>query len=237
MLALHRWVGLVVGAMIVIAAGTAIALNHQDLLMKPEHAAAAKSPFDRYMLSLQVDPKDAKHLLAGTSDGLFRSHDGGKTWEDAVLPVPAEQVVALKADPAHPGVVYAALRTTGVYRSDDGGDVWEEVSLPFEASSAASVQSLDVTAAGLVVLGSGGLYRQHGETWDRVDRPAAEVPTATKRTLQLVYDLHDGHAYGSWGYLVTDAVSAALIGLVVSGYLVFFLRFFKVRRARRRAAA
>jgi uncharacterized iron-regulated membrane protein len=236
MLALHRWVGLVVGAMILVAAGTAIALNHQDQLLRPVKAGPATSPYARYMLSLTVDPKDARHLLAGTSDGLFRSVDGGKTWEDAVLPVPAEQVVAIEADPVHPGTVYAAFRKIGVYRSDDAGDLWEEVPLPFNPAEGTTLQAIDVTAAGLTLLTSGGLYQQHGADWAHVAPPASHEAAEAGAGLKLVYALHDGTFWGTWGVPVTDAVSASLIVLVLSGYVVFFARIFKVRRARRRRA-
>lgn len=237
MLALHRWVGLVVGGMILVAAGTAIALNHQDQLLRPVKAEAATSPFARYMLSLTIDPKDPRHLLAGTSDGLFRSVDGGKTWEDAVLPVPAEQVVALKSDPAHPGTVYAAFRKIGVYRSDDAGDLWEDVPLPFNPAEGTTIQSLDVTASGLTLLTTGGLYSQRGSDWAHVAPPAAPEKAEAGAGLKLVYALHDGTFWGTWGVPVTDAVSAALIALVVSGYVVFFARALKKRQARRRRAA
>ena len=78
MLALHRWLGLVAGLMILIAAGTAIGLNHQDWLLRPVKAEAAKSPYDRYVLSTATDPADPLHVLVGTSDGLFRTFDQGR---------------------------------------------------------------------------------------------------------------------------------------------------------------
>ena len=65
MLLLHRWVGLVVGAMILVAALTAIALNHQDQLLKPTTGSAATSPYARYMLSVVADPAHPERLLAG----------------------------------------------------------------------------------------------------------------------------------------------------------------------------
>jgi photosystem II stability/assembly factor-like uncharacterized protein len=185
---------------------------------------------------MAVDPKDARHLLVGTSDGLFRSVDGGKTWEEAVLPVPAEQVVSLKADPSHPGTVYAAFRKIGVYRSDDTGDLWEEVPLPFNPAEGTTIQALDVTAGGLTLLTTGGLYQQQGTHWARVAPPAVQEKAEAGAGLKLVYALHDGTFWGTWGVPVTDAVSVSLIGLVLSGYVVFFARALKKRQARRRRA-
>jgi hypothetical protein len=237
MLMLHRWVGLVVGGMILVAAFTAIALNHQDMLLRPASAEKARSPYGRYMLSVVADPAHAERLLAGTSDGLFRSADGGKTWEDVVMSVPAEQVVALRADDRHPGVVYAAMRQIGVFRSDDMGDVWEEVPLPFHPADGTTIQALDVTPAGLTLLTTGGVWAQSGTRWAHAQPPARRAEADARGPLQLVYNLHDGKAWGQWGVPVTDAVSVSLVGLVLSGYVVFAARLVKTRRARKRAAA
>jgi hypothetical protein len=236
MLMLHRWVGLVVGVMIMIAAGTAIALNHQDLFMRPASGDKATSPYGRYMLSMVADPAHPERLLAGTSDGLFRSADGGKTWEDVVMSVPAEQVVALRADERHPGVVYAAMRKIGVFRSDDMGDVWEEVPMPFNPAAGATIQALDVTPAGLTVLTTDGVWAQSGTRWAHAAPPARQAEADARGPLQLVYNLHDGRAWGQWGVPLTDAVSVSLLGLVLSGYVVFAARLVKTRRARKRAA-
>jgi hypothetical protein len=239
MLALHRWVGLVVGGMILVAAGSAIALNHQDLFLRPVKAEAAQSPYGRYMLSLEADPRQPDHLLAGTSDGLFRSADGGRSWQEAVLPVPAEQVVALESDAARAGVVYAAFRTIGVYRSEDGGELWEEVSLPFNPAEGETIQAMTVSNGALSLLTPQGLYRQAaGGPWRHVPAPQAPARESDARAgLKLIYDLHDGKFWGSWGVWVTDAVSAALIALVLTGYAIFFARALQRRLARRRRRA
>lgn len=238
MLTLHRWLGLVAGLMILVAAGTAIGLNHQDLLLRPVKAQAAKSPYERYMLSAYTSPEDPQRVLVGTSDGLFRSLDGGKTWEDAVLSVPAEQVVALVADPAHPGTVYAAFRAIGVYRSTDGGDLWEDVSLPFSPAEGPTIQGLAVAGDGsLLVATPKGLYRQTGAHWATVPAPVVQQRDDARKGVQLIYDLHDGKFWGTWGVPITDAVSAALIVLVLTGYLLFFTRAIKVRMARKRRLA
>lgn len=229
MMKLHRWVGLVVGLLILVAAGTALGLNHQDWFLGPAKGGAAHNPYERYVLSLWTDPRDARHLLAGTSDGLFRSADGGKTWADAVLPIPAEQVVALRGAGA---VVYAAFRTAGIYKSDDGGDLWEEVSLPFNPAEGTTIQAMDLASSGLVVITPKGLYTQTGVTWQHEPVPTTQQADDARWGLKLLYNLHDGKFWGRFGVPVTDAVSLALIALVLSGYFVFFKRWFRIRRAR-----
>lgn len=241
MLTLHRWLGLVAGLMILVAAGTAIGLNHQDLWkLSPSRSTGVTSPFQKYVLSTAVDPHEPSRVFVGTSDGLFRSLDSGKSWEEAVLPVPAEQVGSLQFDPRQPGVVYVALRSIGVFRSTDHGDIWEELTLPFYPPEGTQVTGLSIAGdGGLLLTTTDGLYRKmaHDEAWQHVAKPTAAISEDSKRWVQLVYDLHDGRFWGSYGVPLTDAVSVALILLVMSGYVLFFGRAIRRRMARRRSIA
>ncbi|MNX74272.1 Xyloglucanase Xgh74A precursor [compost metagenome] len=240
MLTLHRWLGLVAGVMILIAAGTAIGLNHQDAWRRaPQGGAAVQSPFQKYVLSTAVDPSDPRRVLVGTNDGVYRSLDAGQTWEEVVLPVPAEQAGSITFDPHRPGVVYLALRSIGVFRSEDHGDIWEEMTLPFYPPEGTQVTGLSLDGAGRVLIATTeGLYQQAapGGQWRHMAKPAAPKAEDGKQLAQLMYDLHDGRFWGTYGVPITDAVSVALIVLVLSGYFLYFGRVIRVRLSRMRAA-
>jgi photosystem II stability/assembly factor-like uncharacterized protein len=71
----------------------------------------------------------------GPDSGLWRSFDGGETWEDITrhhgLPDGTIGKIGVAASPAKPGRVWAIVEHTkkgGLYRSDDYGDTWEQVS-------------------------------------------------------------------------------------------------------------
>lgn len=68
-------------------------------------------------------------LLVGTAEGgLFRSGDGGATWETAGAGLPGRKVWSLVADPhAAPGALYAGLDGGHLFRSEDGGATWREL--------------------------------------------------------------------------------------------------------------
>jgi photosystem II stability/assembly factor-like uncharacterized protein len=71
----------------------------------------------------------------GPDSGLWRSTDGGETWEDISahhgLPKGTLGKIGVAASPAKPGRVWAIIehrKEGGLYRSDDYGDTWEKVS-------------------------------------------------------------------------------------------------------------
>jgi photosystem II stability/assembly factor-like uncharacterized protein len=67
----------------------------------------------------------------GPKSGLFKSTDGGTTWQPARKGLPAGDLgrIALAVAPSKPGVVYATVEAakTALYRSDDRGESWSEV--------------------------------------------------------------------------------------------------------------
>lgn len=71
----------------------------------------------------------------GPDSGLWRSVDGGETWQEITrhpgLPAGTLGKLAVAASPAKAGRVWTLVEHTtegGLYRSDDHGDTWEKVS-------------------------------------------------------------------------------------------------------------
>ncbi len=86
------------------------------------------APPGEYIVSNIIrDPFDANTLYVGIVDyGLWRSKDGGKTWELASNGMnPNEIVLYMVADPNRKGVIYAATGYSGVYYTTDGGNTWQ----------------------------------------------------------------------------------------------------------------
>jgi photosystem II stability/assembly factor-like uncharacterized protein len=81
--------------------------------------------------SLAIDPRQPDRILAGTSAGhVYRSEDGGDTWNEASpsLPLQGWVVGTLRFDPNVPGRLWAGLRGVWgggmVVVSDDLGTTW-----------------------------------------------------------------------------------------------------------------
>lgn len=90
-------------------------------------------PEDAVVSDIEVKPDDSNVILAATNRGLFRSDDGGKTWQPSNEGLPHEFVQEIAFASSQPNRVYLTLLTTaregrtwngGVYRSDDAGKTW-----------------------------------------------------------------------------------------------------------------
>jgi photosystem II stability/assembly factor-like uncharacterized protein len=124
--------------------------------------------------------------------GVYRSTDGGKSWERVLFVSGEAGAVDLVMDPANPRILYASTwqvkRTpyslesggpgSGLWKSTDGGDTWKDISrakglpgnsiLGIIGVSISPVDSNRIWA--IVEAGDGGLFRSDdgGESWSRV---------------------------------------------------------------------
>ncbi|MCC7264760.1 MAG: choice-of-anchor D domain-containing protein [Candidatus Latescibacteria bacterium] len=103
-------------------------------------------------------------LYAAGSDGLYRSPDGGQTWENVRGPLLGRSVLCLAVDPEDGDRLYAGANA-GLYLSEDAGSSWAKASQP-----AAGVLCLAAGPGGRVWAGTfgQGVYRSpdSGRTWE-----------------------------------------------------------------------
>jgi len=107
--------------------------------------------------SLAVAPSDPRVIYAGSGeglqrpdlsvgDGIYKSTDGGETWEHLGLR-DGQQIPVVLVDPHDPNRVFAAVlghpygpnAERGVFRSTDGGRTWEKVLYRNENTGAADL--------------------------------------------------------------------------------------------------
>lgn len=87
--------------------------------------------------SLAIQPGNSNIILAGVEvftngplPGIYRSSDGGSTWNQVLSGAPGDEVAF---DPANSAIVYATLggptgvTATGFYRSTDSGQTWTQL--------------------------------------------------------------------------------------------------------------
>jgi hypothetical protein len=103
-------------------------------LLVARHAlewTAARRLDGRAVECVAVDPSDPSRIYCGTlNDRVWRSDDGGQSWDAAGLGITHRRVMSLAASAAESdngaAVLYAGTEPSGVFRSTDGGASWTE---------------------------------------------------------------------------------------------------------------
>lgn len=108
--------------------GDALAVLH----LKPDDTIDTHlSLAGKGIMCVAADPVDPHRLYAGGYEhGLFRSLDGGHTWDDVSAGLEHKAVLSLAISgidrPDGRGVVYAGTEPTTLYRSSDDGATWRD---------------------------------------------------------------------------------------------------------------
>jgi photosystem II stability/assembly factor-like uncharacterized protein len=152
---------------------------------------------------IAVDPRDPSRVFVAVlghpygpnqERGIFRSTDGGKTFEKVLYRDENSGGIDVVLDPSNPQTVYAALWEarqgpwengaftgpgSGVYKSTDGGTTWRQLTAGLPNGDLLGRAGLEVARANpkrlYAIAGrtkeAGGLYRSDdaGETWERIN--------------------------------------------------------------------
>ena len=87
--------------------------------------------------ALCVDPSNPRRVLAGVDGhqllpssqvGVFRSDDGGTTWENLDAPIAGLEIWSVTVDPTDPDTLFVGTRPEG-FRSRDGGRTWSKLQM------------------------------------------------------------------------------------------------------------
>ena len=84
----------------------------------------SNGPDGGFVSSLAIDPANPGTIYAGTSEGVFKSTNGGGNWNSSVA---KDYVSGLAIDPKTPMTLYAASED-GVSKSTNGGTSWSVIS-------------------------------------------------------------------------------------------------------------
>ena len=159
----------------------------------------------RHISAIAVHPENPDLVYVGAQGspwndsperGVYRSSDGGATWELVLHVSDDAGVSALSMDPTNPRILYAAfwdhrrkpwvMRSggpdSGVWKTTDGGDTWERLGAekgPQEGGLPALMGKVGVAVSpakpdrvwAMVEADDGGLFRSDdgGESWRRVN--------------------------------------------------------------------
>ncbi len=158
-------------------------------------------PDSRHVARIRVHPTDPDtawaavlgHLFGPNEErGVYRTTDGGATWERVLFVDAAVGAVDLALDPTNPRILYTTFwrvkRTpyslesggegSGLWKSADGGDTWTELTgnpglpdAPIGICGVAVSRSNPDNVYAIVEAEEGGVFRSRdaGETWTRTN--------------------------------------------------------------------
>ncbi|TVR77456.1 MAG: glycosyl hydrolase [Sphaerobacteraceae bacterium] len=157
----------------------------------------------RHIAQVRVHPRDENLIYAGAlghafgdhdARGVYRSKDGGDTWENVLYVDDKTGVADLSMDTKNPNTLFAAFWQmrrypwalssggpgSGLYKTTDGGDTWTDISsnpgLPSGLLGRIGVVVSPVDSSRVWALveheSEAGLYRSDngGDTWELINR-------------------------------------------------------------------
>jgi len=133
-----------------------------------------KGAFRTYLVA--IDPKHDEVIFAGTTQGLMRSPDGGRTWRN----VSSESIKSIAFDPYVPGRVFFASTTAGLMVSTDGGVTLRETNYGFTNRNFTTLTGagMNLYSSSVYEPVSGGVYRSDnlGMRWVHAgEAPADQI--------------------------------------------------------------
>ena len=149
-----------------------------------------------------VDPKNPSVVFvaalghaygANPERGVFRTRDGGKTWQKVLFKSDDVGAIDLQFDPQNSQIIYATLWNTrrppwsiyppsygpggGIFKSTDGGDTWQPLTngMPVEGLGRIGLAVAPMNSSriyAIVDAKAGGLYRSDdaGATWSLISK-------------------------------------------------------------------
>jgi photosystem II stability/assembly factor-like uncharacterized protein len=150
--------------------------------------------------ALAIDPKRPDKVYAGTWEGVFRTGNGGRSWQRSSAGMErnyeAPRVLALAIDPANTSTVYAGTEYRGLFKSLNGGKSWRKASKGLTAADVGKIAVDPRNPSTIWASGwNGRLYKSTNaaRSWKR-------IPVPFKGATSIVFDPRQPKTIyaGSW---------------------------------------
>ncbi len=138
-----------------------------DTLGRTRCAETAQRGMPTDVYALAVDAGSADTVYAAASQHVYRSTDGGLTWQE-IGPDLTNPVAELVTDPVQPGKVHLVAGLAGLWTSNDGGSTWLQQGTASFATASLTALAAVPNVGGHLVAGSSS-----GEVWRSTDGGAS----------------------------------------------------------------
>ena len=122
---------------------------------------------------IALHPTKPEIVYVATNDYIYKTRDGGQTWENLSRGMTHSRVISMAIDPSYPATVYAGTKGDAVFKSYDGGHRWVSQRAGLEDITITSVVNQfvfdPVESSRLFVATTMGIFetRDGGETWQK----------------------------------------------------------------------
>ena len=151
--------------------------------------------------------RTATTIYAASNSGMFKSMDGGDSWQEKDQGLGAALPGAITVSPFNADEAYAAVNGKGLLRSFDGGTTWQETTIPnshYRAGMAA-----DPFTEGKFYFSSGG-YQAAPEVYVTDDHASTYITYTITLPDEFVND-------DRWADVYTIAASPEVSGTLLAG--------------------
>lgn len=120
------------------------------------------------VVKVKIDPHRSQTVYTATLKGLYKTTNGGESWQRIAEALPDQFLSDLVLDSERPDVLYVTSRE-GIHKSLDGGLTWQAMN---EGLTNLNIRSLAISTIDSQTLYTGtnleGLFRSRngGETWE-----------------------------------------------------------------------
>jgi photosystem II stability/assembly factor-like uncharacterized protein len=157
---------------------------------------------------MAIAPSDAKTLVAGALDGVFRSSDAGKNWQKiSAASQDIHNIESIAIDPKNPDVIYAGTWHLA-WKTSDAGATWRHINKGMIEDSDVFSIIVDSSNPSVVFASAcSGIYKSQtaGDSFQKIQG----IPFSARRTRVLKQDpsnpaiVYAGTTEGLWK--TTDA--------------------------------
>lgn len=164
--------------------------------------------------ALEIAPSDPSIVYFATADGLFKSMDGGHTWEARIIEGAGKTISTLAVDPSDADIVYAGSSRNGLWRSTDGGTNWS----PVGPASARTMAIHPRNGQKLLVAGNHRVYASNdgGATWSDLTANLDTGPTGSIYVSDVLFEPIVDDRY----YIANDGTLAVYDGPLPKGSVI-----------------
>ena len=187
-------------------------------------------------VEMAMDPQNPNVIYAGTTAHLWKTANGGGTWDLKEVGLADKFIFAIAIDPQVPTTVYISTQLNQVYKSVNGGESWQPFStglvLPGGSTKPGiNALAVDPTNSNIVYAGAspGGVFKSTnaGLTWQQTSQ--AVLNTVTNAIVidpvhpNTVYAGTNGSSVfrstdggGSWEKISNGMGNLGITGLAIS---------------------